>query len=128
MRILGIDYGEKKIGLSFSEGNLAAPIGVEPNTKDFGRKIKDFCQKEKVEKIVLGISEGQMAQKQKKFGAKMARICGLPVELWDETLTSQEAVKVMIESGRKRKKRRVEDAVSAALILQSYLDFQKEAA
>lgn len=124
MKILGIDYGEKKIGLSLSEGKLATPLGIEENTKNLERKIKDLCQKEEIKKIVIGTAEGYMAQRQREFGSRIAKACHLPVLFWDETLSSREAIQKMIELGKTRKKRRQEDAFSAALILQSYLDAQ----
>lgn len=127
MKILALDYGEAKVGLSVSEGQLAQPLKVEPKTKDFFKKIKDFCQKEGIEKIVVGLSEGKMAQKQKAFGVKVGKVCYLPVEFWDETLTSQEALSQMIKLGLKRKSRRREDAFAAALILESYLESQRKA-
>ena len=113
------------MGLATSEGQLVSPAGVFFNTKNAVLKLAEFCQRERVEKIVIGIAEGKVAQKQKEFGEKIAKACGLPVEFWDETLTSREAVQKMIEIGKKRKSRRLEDAISAALILQSYLDSQK---
>lgn len=122
IKILGIDYGEKKVGLSLSEGQLAAPIGIELNNKVLERKLEELCRKEKIEKIVVGIAEGRIAKKQKEFGGKIAQICNLPVEFWDETLTTQEAQRQMIEIGKTRKSRRREDAISAAIILQSYLE------
>lgn len=125
MKILGIDYGERKIGLSISEGFLASPLRIETKTKDFEKRLKDFCQKEKIDKIVIGLSEGKMVQKQKEFGKKVADVCNIPVAFWDETLTSKKAVQEMIGSGVSRKKRRREDAVAAALILQSFLEAQK---
>lgn len=126
MKILGIDYGERKIGLSLSEGILVTPLGIERKTKDLEKRIRDLCQKEEVGKVIVGISEGKIAQRQKHFGEKIAQICSLPVEFWDETLTSREALQKMIETGKSRKKRSREDAVAAALILQSYLENQKE--
>lgn len=125
MKTLGIDYGEKKVGLAISEGEFAAPFKIETNTRDLSEKICRLCQKEGVTKIVVGVSEGRMAQSQKEFGQNLAQAGGLPVEFWDETLTSKEAVQKMIEAGAKQKKRRQEDAVAAALILQSYLEGRK---
>lgn len=126
MKILGLDWGERKIGLAISEGILATPFGILPHRKNLGEKIKDFCQREGIEKIVVGVSEGKMAQKQKRFGLKIAKVCHLPIEFWDETLTTKEAVRKMIEAGRGRQRRQTEDAVSAALILESYLESQKK--
>lgn len=111
--------------MAISEGELAAPLGVEANTKSLPWRIKNLCQKEGVGKIIVGVSEGKMAQRQKEFGKDLAQTCNLPVEFYDETLTSREAVRKMIEVGKKRKSRRLEDAFSAALILQSYLENQR---
>lgn len=118
MRILGIDFGEKKIGLAISEGDLAEPLGII-GVRDWESQIRRICQEQKIEKIVVGISEGEMAEKTKKFAVELGKAINLPVELQDETLTTSEAVAKMREIGKKIKD---EDAISAALILQAYLD------
>lgn len=117
MRVLGIDFGEKKIGLSLSEGLLAEPAGIVGSFKEVVR----FCQEQEVEKIVVGLSEGQSAKRQKRFGQRLAEVTGLLVEFQDETLTTQEAIRKMKEGGKKVKGRK-EDAFAASLILQEYLD------
>jgi putative Holliday junction resolvase len=122
MKILGIDYGEKNIGLAISEGEIASPLGAIDN-KIWESGIREICQRETVDKIVIGISEGKMAEKTRQFGEELRKITGLPVEYWEETLTSKEAVKKMIEAGKpKMKKKLAEHAIAAALILQDYLD------
>lgn len=118
MRILGIDFGEKKIGLAISEGMLAEPLGIISITNDQLPIIK-LCQREKIEQIVVGLPEGRLAARVKKFASELAKLTGLPVEFQDETLTSQDAIAKMKEIGKKIKD---EDAIAAALILQSYLD------
>lgn len=122
MKILGIDYGEAKIGLATSEGEIAEPLGmIEIRNWELG--IGNICRKEKVEKIVVGISEGKMAEKTREFGERLREITGLLVEFWEETLTSKEAVKKMIEAGKARRRRKTDEhAVAACLILQDYLD------
>lgn len=122
MKILGIDYGEAKIGLATSEGEIAEPLGmIEIRNWELG--IGNICRKEKVEKIVVGISEGKMAEKTREFGERLREITGLLVEFWEETLTSKEAVKKMIEAGKARRRRKMDEhAVAAALILQDYLE------
>lgn len=122
MKILGIDYGEAKIGLATSEGEIAEPLGmIEIRNWELG--IGNICRKEKVEKIVVGISEGKMAEKTREFGERLREITGLLVEFWEETLTSKEAVKKMIEAGKARRRRKMDEhAVAACLILQDYLD------
>lgn len=122
MKILGIDYGEAKIGLATSEGEIAEPLGmIEIRNWELG--IGNICRKEKVEKIVMGVSEGKMGEKTREFGERLGEITGLPVEFWEETLTSKEAIKKMIEAGKAKRKRKTDEhAIAAALILQDYLD------
>ena len=120
MRLLGIDYGDKKIGLAISEGLLAEPIEVVPVQRGVSQILR-ICHENRIEKIVVGISEGIMAEKSREFAKMLGKATGLSVELWDETLTTQEAVDKMRQLGKKKKD---EDAISAALILQAYLDNQ----
>lgn len=118
MNLLGIDFGEKKIGLALATGPLAEPIGII-DIRNWELGIKRICQEQEIEKIILGISEGKMAEKTKKFAQELGEIIGLPIEFQDETLTTNEAVVKMREIGKRVKD---EDAISAALILQAYLD------
>jgi len=112
MKILGIDYGRKKIGLAIAEGSLAEPWRVvKPEA------LKKILENESFDKIIVGVSSGQMGEEQKKFAKSIG------AETFDETLTTKEAQKLSIEAGINRKKRRgMEDAFAAALILQDYLD------
>ncbi|TSC54432.1 MAG: conserved hypothetical protein TIGR00250 [Microgenomates group bacterium LiPW_16] len=113
MKILGIDYGEAKIGLATSEGEIAEPLGmIEIRNWELG--IGNICRKEKVEKIVVGISEGKMAEKTREFGERLREITGLLVEFWEETLTSKEAVKKMIEAGKARRRRKTDEHAECA--------------
>ena len=125
MRILGIDYGRKKIGLATADGVLAEPLKVL-RYQDIGglsEEIKKIVHDLKVEKIVMGVSEGKMAEETKKFGRRLQKKLGIPLIFQDETLSTQQAQELSIKAGIKRKKRReLEDAYSATLILQSYLD------
>ena len=126
-KILGIDYGRKKIGLAIgdSDAKLAEPYIVIrfENIYEVLKKVAQVVQVEHVNKIVLGISEGKMANEQKGFGKRLHDKLGIEVIYQDETLTTKEAQRLSIEAGINRKKRKgLEDAYSAALILQSYLD------
>ncbi len=124
--ILGIDYGEAKIGLAISEGELAQPLGVI-EINNWQEEISRICQEQGVEKIVVGISEGQEAQKTKQFGEELKNLTNLPVEYVDETLSSQKAVEKMNEAQKPRmKKKSSEHPIAAAIILQDYLDNQKD--
>ena len=119
MKYLGIDYGRRKIGLAVSDGKLAEPLKVI-RYKDLIvsiEQIKNVIKREKIEKVVVGMSEGDMAEESKRF-AKM-----LNAEMHDETLTSIDAITLSIQGGVKRKKRReMEDAYAATIMLQNYLD------
>ncbi len=124
MRILGIDYGKKKIGLAVSDGPLAEPLKViRFKTKEEAiKKVEKVVKVEQVEQLVVGVSEGKMGEESKRFGEKLKRTLDIAVEFQDETLSSIEAQRLSIEAGIKRKKRKeMEDAYSAALILQNYL-------
>jgi len=126
-KVLGIDYGRKKIGLAVAEGPLAEPYEIlrYQDIKILVKNIRKIVETLKIEKVVIGISEGKMAEETKNFGKRLEEKIGIPVFFQDETLTTQEAQRLAISAGIKRKKRRaLEDAYSAALILQSYLDAQ----
>ena len=136
MRILGIDYGEARTGLSVSDatGLLAGSPSVihEWNLDKLKAKLVDFIQKEKIEEIVLGCpknmdnSEGERAQKSRELGAYLEETAGVPVIMWDERRTTVEAHAILRENGKKTKKHKKNvDAVAASLILQGYLDYKR---
>ena len=126
MKYLGVDFGLRKIGLAYSEGELAAPIKTVEvsNFLDAVEKVYEFFKKEEFTKIVVGLPEGKMGKNVLGFVKKLKKR-GLEVETFDETLSSKRAKQVMIELGVPLKKRRYEDAYSAAEILQDYLDAKK---
>ena len=119
MKYLGIDYGRRKIGLSLSDGRLAEPYQVI-RYKDYDKMvlhINRIIEKQKIEKVVVGVSEGEMGEKSKKF----AKIFN--AETWDETLSSHDAIEMSVASHMGRKKRReMEDAFAASIMLQNYID------
>jgi putative holliday junction resolvase len=119
MKILGIDYGRSKIGLAIGVGTLAEPLRVirYSDIKILEQELKQIIEKENIEKVVVGISEGEMGEESKKFAE------ALGAETFDETLTSQDAQKLSIEAGVSRKKRKgMEDAYAATIMLQNFLD------
>lgn len=122
MKILGIDYGRKKIGLAISEGILATPLAVVKEKQPLAA-IKKICLDQQITEIVIGLPESGIVEEIKLFGQKLETMTGLTVAFQDETLTSRSAVAKMIAAGKKRKfRRQKEDAVAAALILESYLE------
>jgi putative Holliday junction resolvase len=120
MKILGIDYGQKKIGLALAEGRLAEPYKVI-RYQDPGRllrEIKEIVKRERIEKVVVGISEGKMGQETKSFAQRLG------AATFDETLSTQRAQELSRLAVMKKKKRKaLEDAFAAAVMLQSYLNY-----
>lgn len=127
MQYLGIDFGLRRVGLACSEGDLAAPLKIikVKGLIDAAGKISEFVKKEKVDKVIVGLPEGKMGQTVLGF-VKALRKKGLDVDTADETLSSQKATSWMIESNVPKKGRRINDAYSAAIILQQFLDSRRE--
>ncbi|OGM33406.1 hypothetical protein A2803_04375 [Candidatus Woesebacteria bacterium RIFCSPHIGHO2_01_FULL_44_21] len=126
-KALGIDFGESKVGIAVSSGVLAAPLKIIKNSglKKLIFDIKNIVEEEGIEALVVGVSENKSGQSARDFGDKLAKELNLPVYFVDETLTTKDVQRLVIEAGMKRKKRKsMEDAFAATLILQSYLDSQ----
>jgi putative Holliday junction resolvase len=125
MKILGIDYGRKKIGLALAESMIAEPFMVL-RFDDFQsalEKLTKLIETEKIEKVVMGISEGEMERETRDFSERLGKAISVPLEFENETLSTFEAQKKAIEAGVGRKKRKsLEDAFAASVVLQSYLD------
>ncbi len=136
-RVLGIDAGERRIGLALSDELrlLARPLrvlhrdhGLAPVLDD----IQAIATAEQVAQVVVGWpinadgSIGRQARRAAEFARTVERVVGLPVQLWDERLSTQEARAVLrAQGGRARVRSRGEvDAVAAAVMLQDYLDAQ----
>lgn len=136
MRILGLDYGSRTVGVAVSDALLLTAQGVETIERKDENKLRKTCarieeliKEYEVSKIVLGLpknmnnSEGDRVEKTKEFKEMLERRTGLPVVLWDERLTTVAAEQVLMESGVRRENRKaVIDKVAACLILQGYLD------
>ncbi len=135
-RIIGIDYGKKRVGVAVSDplGIFASPLDTVPSAGiiDF---LKSYMEKEKVVLIVVGYPLN-MNNKPSEAAAYVDQFLNrlrkqfpsLPVKLEDERFTSQLAFQAMIDGGVKKMDRRVKgnvDKISAAIILQSYLDRDK---
>ena len=135
MRVMGIDFGEARIGIALSDptGLIATPKLVLAE-KDKGRQVTrviELAREYDVQKIVVGIpfhldgEEGVMATTAEKYAAKLERVSGLEVIRVDERLSSVEAERIMKmtrSKGRKKGLKQELDMVAAAVILQSYLD------
>jgi putative Holliday junction resolvase len=137
-RWLGIDYGTRRIGLALSDhsGRIASPaatISASGTPSADARAILDWAGANEAAAIVVGLplnmdgSEGAQAKLCKELAKNLAIGGNLPVELWDERLTSFEAEQLMAAAGVKpRRRRRLRDALAAQVILQSFLDARCE--
>lgn len=123
MKYLGIDFGLKRVGLAISEGDLASPWRVieGKSLKGILEKIVKLAREGNFDKLVVGLPEGKMGQKVLGFINALKKR-GFDVKGSDETLSTKQAISEMIELNIPRKKRRIQDAYSAAIILQNYLD------
>ena len=134
--MLGVDAGERRVGLALSDESrlLASPVTVLDRRHGLAPvldSVLDLTRREHVTHIVVGLplnadgSEGTQARRARDFARVATRVTGLPVEMWDERLSTREAEAIVRAQGRKvrRVRQRGElDAIAAAAILQDYLD------
>ena len=137
MRIMGLDFGSKTVGVAISDALLITAQGVEIIRRKEENKlrqtlarIEELIKEYEVEKIVLGQpkhmngTEGVRVELTEEFKEKLERRTGLPVVFWDERLTTVAADKAMMEAGIRREHRKdYVDMIAATFILQGYLDY-----
>ena len=132
MRIMAIDYGDAHTGVALSDltGLLAGYTEVIHTRKEAEvlRRLDELIEEYQVEELVLGYpknmdgSLGPRAEKAEAFSRTLAERFALPVHLWDERRTTIDAHNILASAGKNAKKRKkVVDAVAAALILEGYL-------
>lgn len=136
MRLIGLDYGTKTVGVALSDrlGVTAQPIETitrkSPNKlRRTLARIEALIAEHDVEKIILGYPKnmnntiGTRAKETILFKEQLERRTGLPVVLWDERLTTMESERILMSGGVRRENRKeVIDQLAAAIILQSYMD------
>lgn len=138
LRILGIDFGEKRIGVAISDplGLTAQAVAVIGKGKSFDMDIEELKKiinkYEGVDEIIVGLPKtmrgeiGNQARKVLEFVEALKNNFKLKVDTWDERLTTVSAEKTLISAGLSREKRRkVIDKSAAAYILQGYLDSKR---
>lgn len=136
-RILGVDYGRKRIGLALSDelGITARPLATiaRTNRQNDLRRLRDICRKQGVRQIVVGHpvhmsgNLSPMADEAARFAARLQKETGIPVELVDERLTSWEAKRNVAENGTNQRLRTPPiDDVAAAVLLRDYLERRRE--
>jgi putative Holliday junction resolvase len=147
MRVLGLDYGTKTVGVALSDALMMTAQGLETIERKSAGKLRrtlarieeiireydEQGEQHEVGLIVLGYplnmddSEGERCRATIEFQEALERRTGLPVVLWDERLTTVEADGILSEGGVRKKDRKTYiDKVAAAIILQNYLDAQAE--
>ena len=139
MRIMGLDYGSKTVGVALSD-----PLGItaqavetiwrkeENKLRKTCARIEELIREYEVERIVLGLPKhmnndiGERAKKALEFGEMLRRRTGLEVVMWDERLTTVEAERTLIENKVRRENRKQYiDKIAAVFILQGYLDSKR---
>lgn len=137
VRYLALDVGTKRIGVAVSDelGLTAQPVmtlEVRRNRREDLRSIARLARKFGVAGIVVGNPlhlSGELsarAEKVQSFAAELGELTGLPIHLWDERLTTEEAHRILYEAGHARQEHaKVVDQVAATLILKSFLDERK---
>lgn len=133
MRIMGLDYGERRIGVAMSDlfGWTAQGLEVidQKVVADPMARIVELIKQHEVESIVVGLPKnmngtvGPSGENCIAFAEKLKETLSLPVQLWDERLTTVSAERALLEADVSRRKRKqVIDKMAAAILLQSYLD------
>lgn len=136
MRVMGLDYGSKTVGVAISDPLGITAQGIETIERKEENKlrktlarIEELVNEYEVEKIVLGFPKnmnntiGERAEKSLELKAMLERRIGIPVIMWDERLTTIEAERTLMESNvRRENRKKYVDKIAAVFILQGYLD------
>ncbi len=136
MRVMGLDYGSKTVGVAISDPLKITAQGIETIQRKEENKlrktlarIEELVKEYEVEQIVLGFPKnmnntiGERAEKSLELKEMLERRTGLPVVMWDERLTTVEAERTLIESNvRRENRKKYVDKIAAVFILQNYLD------
>ncbi|MEK3731351.1 MULTISPECIES: Holliday junction resolvase RuvX [Paenibacillus] len=136
MRVMGLDYGDRRIGVALSDafGWTAQGLEVLERRKDSGEldRIAELVKEHEVSEIVVGLPKnmngtiGPRGEICMEFASTLREALCLPVHLWDERLSTVSAERTLLEADVSRKKRKqVVDKMAASLILQNYLDSKR---
>jgi len=136
LRVLGIDYGDRKIGLAVSDrlGITAQPLIVyrRKTEKEDADYFKRVVAEYEIKEVIIGLplrmdgSSGTRAEKTREFARWLEHVLHLPVHFWDERLTTKQAAKILSQQKISPKtKKNIEDQVSAVIILSTYLESKR---
>ena len=137
MRILGIDFGDKRIGLAVSDTLclIAQSLGhyKVKNQEEDKKYFKELASKYEISEIVIGFplrmdgTQGLRVEKTKEFAEWLQKALNLPIIFWDERLTTQQALRILSQQKMNHKmKKNLKDQISAAIILSSYLESKRK--
>lgn len=130
-RLLGIDYGEVRVGIALSDPMriISKPYKVLANKDNLFEEINDIIKNEGVGKVVLGLPLNLKGEDSKKtievreFKEKLQNFLEVPIEFYDESYTTSEATDILKKMGYDSKQRRkVIDMMAASIILKGYMD------
>lgn len=133
-RYLGLDIGEVRIGVAVSDelGMIASPVGMIPRKSDVAAGLRKYIAEYYPARLVVGLPvglsgrEGPQAKATREYAEALSEEVGVPLEYYDERMSSSIAEQVLISQGTRREKRKQHvDAMAAAIILQGYLDNQR---
>ncbi len=119
---LGIDYGQKHIGVAIADGPLASPLISLTASPRLAEQVRELVEKHNAETVVVGIPEGSLEQEVKTFVGTLASHLTCPVVTHPETLSTKEAIAALRAVGGKRKKLQNDHVYAACLILEDYLE------
>lgn len=133
-RILGVDYGDKRVGIAISDPLqiIATPLDYIPNNNELMEKFREILSSFQIIKIVVGIplnlkgESGFKSKQVKEFINKLKSITGVQIIEWDERFTTKIAQQTKLDMGLKKKQRQDKtkiDSMAAAILLQNYLDY-----
>lgn len=137
MRILGIDYGDKHLGLALSDplqltAQMLGMYSLQTPEKD-RRYFQDLIERHQISQVVIGLplrmdgSAGTRVEKTRVFGDWLQEALRIPIHYWDERLTTKQAMSILREDKIKmKKKKKLKDTISASLILSSFLEVHRK--
>lgn len=120
-KVLAIDYGTQRIGIAVSFHTLAEPLEIIKNHQGALARIVELCQQNNVEKIIVGLSENEMAKKTERFVAELKKVISVPIVFFDETLSSH-AVHQKLKTAKQSKRSGNIDHYAATEFLQEWID------
>jgi putative Holliday junction resolvase len=136
MRVLGIDFGDKSIGLAVSDPLQITAQALDryrvKSKKEDAKYFKVLVEQYGIQEIVIGLpllmngSEGHRVQKTKEFADWLSNCLGLPITFWDERLTTKQALQVLRQKkANPQERKKAKDRIAAVIILSDYLESRR---